>query len=82
MSIDTSLPHLGDIHIGGQNELLIEKIYLGNDSSNTHIFTTKHKVQNKDHLAFFARGVAMHHLKPYSFGASLHFMVHDLLWVK
>ena len=25
MSIDTSLPQLGDIHIGGQSELLIGK---------------------------------------------------------
>ena len=32
LSIDTSLPRLSDIHIEGQNELLVRKIYLGSNS--------------------------------------------------
>ena len=32
VSIDTSLPRLGDIHVEGQNELFVGKIYLGSNS--------------------------------------------------
>lgn len=32
VSIDRSLPRLGDIHVEGQNELFVGKIYLGSNN--------------------------------------------------